>query len=339
MNISRTPLSKTLLIAKRLINMVITETPVESGCILVSYLIYLCTGQNEWLYYGIPIVCTLHCLNGKKYYYGSLFIFLLFLACAFYTNFSHTLLCTSMLTALTCLSLNNKKRISTRIYQLGKHLFIAFYCTAFILLALVFIYVIASIVLKIPELLKQALSHTCIFIFSVILPTLFLAIDTRKQYETPTIPKSLGWIQLTVIETAIQAGTIYLAFCILQMAFRSLAPRPYVVYIVISVIITIETSAKLHEWAPKNWNNLFYSHRNFFYVPLIFLGIASLYIEFSIIGFKPRTLAASILLGWISVICIARLLLCHRITTQERRISFYASITLTIIIGISTLIW
>lgn len=338
MNILKT-YHKTLLITQKLINMVIKETPVESGCILTSYLLFLCTGENSWLYYGIVATCALHYLNGTKHYHVGPFIYLLFLFCAFYANFPNTLLCTSTLTALLCLSLNNKKRISMRISQVCKHFLIAFYCTAYILFASVAVYVIASIIIKMPEELKQVLSHACIFIFSVILPTLFLTIDTHRQYEAPTIPKTFGWIQLIFIETAIQAGIIYLGFCILQMASRSLVPRPYVVYIVIAAIITIETSAKLHEWSPKDWNNSFFTHRNLYYIPLIFLGIAALYIEISLVGYRPRTLAASILLGWISIICIARLVKCRCITTQERNISLYTSIILTIIIGISTVIF
>lgn len=337
MNILRTP-SKTVLIAKRLINMVITGTPLESGCILLSYLIYLSTGHSAWLYYGITAVGILHYLNGTKHYHASLLIYLLFLSCAFFADFPNTLLCTSILTALICLTLNNKKPVSTRIYQLGKHFFIAFYCTAYILFTSVIVYIIASIILKMPEELKQILTHVCIFIFSVILPILFFAIDTRNHYETPTIPKILGWLQLIFIETILHAGSFYLVFCIFQMVLHSLAPRPYVVYIVIAIIIAIEISAKLHEWAPKNWNDSFYSHRILFYIPIIFLGIASLYIEYSIIGCQPRTIAASILLGWISIISIARLINCHRITMQERTISLYASIILTIIIGIIPII-
>lgn len=328
--------SKNLLITRRLINMVVTEIPIEFRLILMSYLIYLYTKQSEWLYYGTPMICILHCLNGTKYYYGSPFIYILFLICAFYTNFPNTLLYTSLLTALTCLCLNNKKRISTRIYQLTKHLFLAFYCIAFIILAMVFLYIISSIILTIPEQLKDALSHVCIFIFSVILPTLFLAIDNHRKLEEVTIPKSLGWFQLIFVETLIQIGTIYLGVYILQMAFHSLLPRPYIIYIVIAVIITTEVSAKLHDWSPRNWNNLFFVHRNLLYIPFIFLGIASLYIEFSLVGYRPRTLVASILLGWITIICIARLVKYHHITTKERLISLYISIILIITICIST---
>lgn len=339
MKILKISLPKSLLLIKRLINMVITEIPIESGSILLSYLLYLYTGQNEWLYYGVPMAYILHCSNGTKYYYGTPLIYGLFLICAFYASFPATLICTSILSAFTCLCLNHKKPISTRIYQLTKHLFIAFYCTAFILLALVFLYIIASIIFTMTELLKQALSHTCIFIFSVTLPTLFLAIDTHRQNETPTIPQAMGWIQLIFTETLIQIGTIYLGYCILQIAFHSLTPRPYVVYIVIVVIITIEISAKLHDWSPRNWNNLFFIHRNLLYIPLIFLGIAALYIEFSLVGFRPRTLTASMLLGWISIIIIARFINYRRITMQERTISLYASIILMITISISTVIF
>lgn len=328
--------SKSLLIAKKLINMVITETPIELGLILMSYLIYLCTKQNEWLYYGIPMICILHCLNGTKYYYGTPFIYILFIACAFYTNFPNTLLYTSLLTALTCLCLSNEKRISTRIYQLNKHLFIAFYCIAFIILAMVFLYITASIILTIPEQLKDILSQVCIFIFSVILPTFFLAIDNHRKQEEVTIPNSLRWLQLIIIETLVQIGTIYLGIYILQMSFHSLLPRPYVVYIIIAVIIITEISAKLHDWALKSWNNLFFYYRNYLYIPFIFLGIASLYIEFLLVGYRPRTLAASILLGWITIICIARLTKHHHITMRERQISLYISIIMTITICIST---
>lgn len=333
---STTP-SRLLLVAKRIINMVITETPIEFGCLLVSYFLYLYTKQSGWLYCGIPLASICHCTNGTKYYYGSPFFYILFLACAYYANFPNTLMLTSMLTALTCLCLYKNERISTRIYNLGKHLIIALYCTAFIILALVLLYIVASILITMPNQLKEILGDACIFAFAVILPTLFLAID-KSKHETSTIPKPIRWMQF-VAETLIQIGTIYLVFCILLMTFRSLTPRPYVIYIIIALIIIIETNAKLHDWSPLNWNNLFFSHRNLLYIPLIFLGIAALYVEISLVGYKPRTLAASILIVWISTICIARLINCRCIIIRERSISLYISIILMIVIYTSTIIY
>ena len=320
-----------LLVAKRIFKMVTTETPIELGCLLVAYFLSLYTKQSGWLYFGIALTGILHCTNRTKYYYVSPFFYIPFLACAYYTGFPNTLMLTSILTTLTCLCLYKKERLSTRIYHLSKHLFIALYCTAFIILALVLLYIIASILLTMSNQLKEILGHACIFAFTVILPTLFLAID-KSKHETTTIPKPIRWIQF-VVETLVQIGTLYLIFCILQMTFRSLTPRPYVIYIVIALIIIIETSAKLHDWTPlRNWNNLFFSHRNLLYVPLIFLGIAALYVEISLVGCKTRTLAASILIGWISTICIARLIHYHPITTRERSISLYISIILMIVI-------
>lgn len=335
--ITFTPLRKTLLITKKLSNMVITDSPMELSCIIVSYLLYLYTKQNVYLYYGVPAICILHCFNKAKHLYWSLFIYAFFLTCALNAIFPETLFCVSLLTALTCICLTSRKHISIRIYQLTKHIFIAFYFTAFILLTLVFLFIIASAILVQPELLKQLLSHSCVLVFSVILPALFFATDNRRQNETPNIPKPFGWIQLIVTETSVQAATFYLIMCIIQMALYSLTPRPYVIYIVLAVIIAIETSAKLHECSPKNWNNLFYTHRNLLYMPLILLGIASLFIEISLVGLKPRTIAASILLIWITIICIARLVHCRSITMHERPISLYTSIILTIIVSLLTI--
>lgn len=336
MKIFSTTPSKLLLVAKRIFNMVTTEAPIEFGCLLVSYFLSLYTKQSGWLYFGIALTGILHCTNGTKYYLGSPIFYIPFLACAYYTRFPNTLLLTSMLTALTCLCLYKKERISTRIYHLGKHFFIALYCTAFIILALVLLYIIASILITMPNQLKEILGHACIFAFAVILPTLFLAID-KSKHETTTIPTPIRWLQF-IVETLIQVGVLYFVFCILQMTFRSLTPRPYVIYIVIALIIIIEISAKLHDWTPLNWNNLFFSHRNLLYIPLIFLGIAALYVEISIVGHKPRTLAASILIGWISTICIARLINCRSITVRERPISLYISIILLIAIYTSAVI-
>lgn len=337
MKFSLTLLQKILLITKRLFNMVITEIPTELTCIIVSYLLHLYTKQNVYLYYGVPAICILHCFNKTKHLYWSLFFYAFFLTCALNAIFPKTLFCVSFLTASTCICLTNRKPISTRIYQLIKHIFIAFYFTSFILLALVFLFIIASAILVQPELLKQLLSHSCVLVFSVILPALFFAIDNRRQNETPNIPKPFGWIQLIVTETSVQAATLYLIMCIIQMALYSLTPRPYVIYIVLAVIIAIETSAKLHDYSPKNWNNLFYTHRNLLYMPLILLGIASLFIEISLVGLKPRTITASILLIWISIICIARLVHCRSITMHQRSISLYTSIILTITVSILTI--
>lgn len=335
--ITFTPLCKTLLITKKLSNIVITDSPMELSCIIVSYLLYLYTKQNVYLYYGVPAICILHCFNKTKHLYWSPFIYAFFLTCALNATFSGTLFCVSSLTALTCMCLTNKKHISIRIYQLIKHIFIAFYFTAFILLTLVFLYIIAAAIFVQPELLKQVLSHACLLVFSVILPAFFFAIDNRRQNEIPNIPKPFGWIQLIVTETSVQVATLYLIMCIIQIALYSLTPRPHVIYIVLAVVIATEISAKLHDSSPKNWNNLFYTHRNLLYMPLILLGIASLFIEISLVGLKPRTIAVSILLIWITIICIARLVHCRSITMHERSISLYTSIILTIIVSVLTI--
>lgn len=337
MNITPTPLQKILFFTKRLFNMVITETPIELTCIIVSYFLHLYTKQEVYLYYGIPTICILHCISKNKHLHWSLFIYAFFLTCAINTTFPRTLFCVSLLTGLTCMCLTNNKHISTRIYQLIKYIFIAFYFTALVLLILALLYIIATAILVQPQFLKQLLSQACVLVFSVIFPALFFAIDKRRQNETTIIPKLFGWIQLIVTETSVQVATLYLIMGIIKMTLYSLTPRPYVIYIALAVIIAIEASSKLHECSPKKWNIFFYSHRLLFYLPLIFTGIASLSIEISIVGLIPRTIATSIILIWITIISIARLAKCRSITMHERLISIYTSITLMIIASILTI--
>ena len=199
-----------------------------------------------------------------------------------------------------------------------------------ILLSMVFLYVAMAMVGNSPEKLKEILAYSCMFIFSAIMPILWLAIDKYRTKESPSIPKVVKWTHLIVTETAILTGTVYLGYSIFLMSFNSLKPRPYVVYIAISLLLAIEICAKLHEWAPRNWNSLFFQKRDFIYLPIIQLGVASLCIEYTLVGFIPRTLAASLLLLWISMVSISRLTGIHYITKNERKASIGVSITILI---------
>lgn len=323
-SINRILLSSKLLILTRLAHMTITGIPIELGCIIVSYLIYLYTKQNEWLYYGIPMITILHHIDSRKKFYYTPILYFLYMVSVSQTGFTNTLFCTSSLTALAYLCLTNKIPLSTRIYQLNRSFFIATYYSTLILLGLIFLYIMASIFVATQERLKEILSGACIFIFSVILPSLFLTIDKYRKDELVSIPVFIRWAHLICTETLILSGTIYLGYSTLIMAFKSLTPRPYVVYIVVVLILTIEICAKLHDWAPRNWNDLFFQKRNFIYLPLISLGVASLYTEFSLVGFTPRTCTVSLLLLWISVISLSRLTHNHHLTKNERTISLCA---------------
>lgn len=331
------PLNK-LSVLIRLTHITITGIPIELGCIIISYIVYLYTKQNEWLYYGVPIITILHHSNKSKYYYVTPILYFLYMAYVCNIGFPNTLLCTSLLTAIIYLCLVSKKPISIRIYQLSKHFLISTYFSTLILLGLVCLYIVASMFITDPEKLKTALSYATIFIFSIVLPALFLAIDKYRKNETVQIPAIIKWAHLLIVETSILIGTIYINYFILLMTFNSLTPRPYVIYILIVLMLIIESCAKLHEWAPRSWNNFFFQKRNLIYIPLILLGAASLYLEFSLIGLTPRTLIASLLLMWITVISISRLTNFHFIVRNERITTLYMSTGMLIAIFISTAI-
>lgn len=328
---------KILIVAGKLIHMTITQVPVESGCAVTSYLLYLYTGQSEWLYYGIPVISILHGTNGTNYYYYAPVLYAIYMFGAWYTSFPNTLMCVSLLAASAWLSLGYNSRLSLRIYQISKHLFLSACYTSFVILFLVCLYVAASLIIGTRDQSKETLGQACIFSFSVLLPVLFLAIDKYRRNQHSPVPIAIRWIQLTVTETMILAGNLYLWYSILLMAFRSLTPRPYVIYIVIAVILATEVCAKTHEWAAKSWNSLFFQRRTIIYILLIFLGIAALYVEFSLVGFRPRTLAASILLAGISTICISRLIKLQSVMQNERKLSLYIAIVMLTTIFISTI--
>lgn len=319
-----------LAISKKLTQIALTGTPIEIGCVIASYFMYLFTEQVEWLYYGLPMLGIIHCTNGTKYYHTSPILYANYLALAYHAGFPNTLICISSLTALTCLCLYGKVPMSVRIYQLTRNFFISIYYSTLILLSLIFLYVAISMTGNSPEKLKEILAYSCMFIFSAITPILWLAIDKYRKKESPSIPKVVKWTHLIVTETAIIIGTVYLGYSIFLMSFNSLKPRPYVVYIVISFLLAIEICAKLHEWAPRNWNSLFFQKRNFIYIPIILLGVTSLCIEYTLVGYIPRTLAASLLLLWISIVSISRLIGIHYITKNERKASIGVSITILI---------
>lgn len=326
--------SNKLSVLIRLAYITITGIPIEFGCIIMSYIVYLYTKQNEWLYYGVPMITILHHSNKSKYYYATPVLYFLYMAYVCHIGFPNTLLCTSLLTAVVYLCLANKKLISVRIYQLSKHFLIAAYYSTLIVLSLVFLYIVASMFISTSEKLKVILSYASLFIFSIVLPALFLAIDKYRKNETVCIPVVIKWAHLLIVETTILAGTIYLGYFILLMTLNSLTPRPYVIYILIVLMLIIESCAKLHEWAPRSWNNLFFQKRNPIYIPLILSGAASLYMEYSLIGFTPRTLIATLLLIWLSVISISRLANFQFIVRNERITTLYMSTGMLIAIFI-----
>ena len=327
-----------LSVARKLAHMTITQVPVELGCAITSYLLYLYTGQNEWLYYGIPMITILHSTNRARYYYFIPVLYAVYMTGACYASFPNTLMCISLLTASAWLSLGHGNRVSIRIYQITSHFFLSTCYTSFIILLLVCLYVAVSLITNAQDLSKKVLGQGCIFSFSVLLLILFLAIDKYRKNQYSPVPVTIRWIQLIITETMILAGNLYLGYSILLMTLRSLAPRPYVVYIVTTLILATEICAKTHEWAAKSWNNLFFQKRDIVYIPLIFLGIAALYVEFSLVGLIPRTLAASLLLASISAICIARLIKLQCIKRNERKFSLFIVSGILIIIFISTII-
>lgn len=331
------PLNK-LSVLTRLTHITITGIPIEFGCIIISYIVYLYTKQNEWLYYGVPIITILHHSNKSKHYYATPVLYFLYMAYVCNIGFPNTLLCTSLLTAIIHLCLANKKPISIRIYQLSKHFLISTYFSILILLGLVFLYIVTSMFITAPEKLKTALSYATIFIFSIVIPTLFLAIDKYRKNEIVHIPATIKWAHLLIVETTILVGTIYIGYFILLMTYNTLTPRPYVIYILIMLMLIIESCAKLHECAPRSWNNFFFQKRTLIYIPLILTGTASLYMEFSLIGLTPRTLIASLLLIWITVISISRLINFLFIVRNERIATLYMSTGMLIAIFVATAI-
>lgn len=332
--------TKLLTIIRTLTKMTFVDVPIEFGCATLTFLLYLYTRQSEWLCFGIPSLCGMHYLGRIKrvIYYGTPALFVIYMTGAYHAGFPHTLMLTSWIAALATLCLSDGIRISNRIYQLFRHFFIALYYTAFAILLLVILYVIASMGNIGASGLQITLFKACVFCFSVIFPSLFLVVDLHRRKESVRIPRWLAWTQLVVAETAIQVGVIYLGYCIIQMAFLSLTPKPYVIYIVLALFLIIEIGAKLHDWVPRKWNELFFSQRNLIYIPLLLLGMAALYIEFSIVGFRPRTLATSILFGWMTIICSARLADLQYVKERERIFSLYVAICLTIIIFVHNLI-
>jgi len=247
-----------------------------------------------------------------------------------YAHFPNTLIVTSWLAAFTLLCLYPRVSVPNRIYQLLRHSILALCYTAFVILFIILLYLLVSltgIVAQAP--LQSLLIGVCFFFFSVVFPSLFFVIDLHRSKEVVSIPKWLGWLQL-IMEMMILTCVVYMGYCIIQMGVYSRTPKPYIVYLVLLLIITIEITAKLHDWVPKKWNSLFFSQRNLTYLPLLFLGLAGLYLEYTIIGFAPRTLAATILLGWFAVICLGRVLNIESAKRNERRTCQYAMMVLMI---------
>ena len=329
---------KVIQIGKKLTTMIVSDTKAELPCAVVSYFIYLYSHQVEWLLCSFPALIGIYVTQNNRIYKWTPFFFSLYMIGCWYAHFPNTLIVTSWLAALILLCLKPGISISHRIYQLLRHSFLALYYTSLIILFLILLYILVSLTgISTQELLQNVLTGICFFCFSVVFPSLFFVIDLHRSKEIISIPKWLGWLQF-ITETFLLICIVYVGYCIVQIGIYSRTPKPYVIYWVLFLIAAIELSTKLHDWVPKKWNSLFFSQRSLIYLPLLFLGLAGLYLEYVIIGFTPRTLAATVLPGWFAIICLGRVLNIKPVKREERRISQYAMAILMISVFVFSII-
>lgn len=124
---------------------------------------------------------------------------------------------------------------------------------------------------------------------------------------TLKIPSIIKWVQLIFIESivVILAATILISS--VQITLMARIPKPYVIYIAVVFIFLVEFVNMLHSQSPRLWYDAFFKYRNLIYLPILLMGCASLYVEFSIVGILPRTLVASAYVLWLLILSVCRM--------------------------------
>lgn len=284
---------------------VIVRCPMEVLCLSLSYFAYLYTGNPACSYYGIPILLLSVFLHGSRAVLTLPVVFAFYMTLSYYSGFGSMVLAASLFMSaagvMYYISRYNPSPAWSIIYLTLRAVITAAFSIFLLTAGLVIVCVFTPI-----QDITAAMRH--IFTFSVAVVSPLAAIHTLKGLHrfTLVVSRIMLWIQLLIVESIIVITALLLLYSSVRIALMERIPKPYVVYISVAFIIASEFASLLHVLVPRKWYDTFFRNRGYFYLPVLFMGLGSLYVEFSIVGFTLRTFFISILYLWILSTVLSR---------------------------------
>lgn len=282
------------------------QHPSESLCLCISYAIYLYTGDIVWAYYGIPVLFMSIWLKKKLNYSLLPVIYFLYMHFASSIGFSSAVFTSSFVAATGATVLYCKRFNPYPGWTLIMLSLSAMYLTAIsaiLLTGCLLLSIMSGIVSDTPDIVHHIFGFSAFIVFPLAVIT---SLQKLRKF-TLRIPAVLKWTQLFLVESLIVVMACILLFSSVQISLTSRVPKPYVIYVAVFFIFICEFSFMLHSLVPRTWYNAFFRYRNIIYIPILFMGCASLYIEFSIVGFRPRTFIVSCYTLWLLLMSVLRI--------------------------------
>lgn len=175
--------------------------------------------------------------------------------------------------------------------------------SAVLLNVLLLLAVFSGAISDVNHFVRHILEFSAFIVFPI---TAIYSLRIIRSF-TLKIPSIIKWVQLIFIESivVILAATILISS--VQITLMARIPKPYVIYIAVAFIFLAEFVNMLHSQSPRLWYDAFFKYRNLIYLPILLMGCASLYVEFSIVGILPRTLVASAYVLWLLILSVCRM--------------------------------
>lgn len=175
--------------------------------------------------------------------------------------------------------------------------------SAVLLNVLLLLAVFSGAISDVNHFVRHILEFSAFIVFPI---TAIYSLRIIRSF-TLKIPSIIKWVQLIFIESivVILAATILISS--VQITLMARIPKPYVIYIAVVFIFLAEFVNMLHSQSPRLWYDAFFKYRNLIYLPILLMGCASLYVEFSIVGILPRTLVASAYVLWLLILSVCRM--------------------------------
>lgn len=282
------------------------QCPSELLCLCFSFAIYLYTGDITWAYYGIPVLLMNIGIRQKLYYYLLPIIYLLYMYLVSIQGFGATVFATSLISAIAVLIYHLRQFNSCPAWSLIMFGLAAGYkaaISAVLLNVLLLLAVFSGAISDVNHFVRHILEFSAFIVFPI---TAIYSLRIIRSF-TLKIPSIIKWVQLIFIESivVILAATILISS--VQITLMARIPKPYVIYIAVVFIFLAEFVNMLHSQSPRLWYDAFFKYRNLIYLPILLMGCASLYVEFSIVGILPRTLVASAYVLWLLILSVCRM--------------------------------
>lgn len=283
------------------------QCPSELLCLCISYAIYLYTGDIVWAYYGIPVILLNIGIRRKLYYCLFPVIYFIYMYLVSIQGFGAAVFWASLLSALGVLIYYLGRFNSYPGWSLVMFCIAAGYKSAISAVSLNVLLLLAVFSGSLSDI-NHSVHHILGFSAFVVFPIAIVYSLHIIRSFTLKVPSVIRWIQLLFIESIIVVLASTLLISSVQITLMARIPKPYVVYIVVAYIFVCELVNMLHSQSPRSWYNAFFRYRNIIYIPILLMGCASLYVEFSIVGLLPRTFVITVCVLWLFLASVCRLI-------------------------------